>query len=130
MSAIQRTATGKNLSPSAAYAMRRRVTGWFVYGFTGICTLISVGLLLYLLLFLVLKGASAISWQFLTSNAPAVGEEGGGILASLTGTGLIVSIATLLGVPTGMLIGIYLAEMAVGNSVFSNMTRLAVNTFT
>jgi phosphate transport system permease protein len=130
MSAIQPTVARRIIAPSAANARRRRVVGWFVYGFTGLCTLLAVGLLLYLLLFLLVKGASAINWQFLTSNAAAVGEEGGGILASMTGTALIVSIATLLGVPLGLLIGIYLSEMAVGNSVFSNVARLAVNTFT
>lgn len=130
MSAIHTTVTRKPLAQAAANATRRRVTGWFVYAFTGICTLIAVGLLLYLLIFLVVKGAGAISWQFLTSSAAAVGEEGGGILASMTGTALIVSIASLIGVPLGMMIGIYLAEMAAGNSKFATFARLAVNTFT
>src|SRR5690242_1043672 len=115
MSAIQTVATRKRIAPSASNAMRRRITGWSVYAFTGICTLIAVGLLLYLLIFLIIKGAGAINWEFLTSNAAAVGEEGGGILASMTGTALIVSIATILGVPIGLLIGIYLAEMSTGN---------------
>lgn len=109
---------------------RRRVTSVLAYAFTALSTLISLGLLLYLLLFLLLQGAGAINWDFLAKEAAAVGEEGGGIVSSLTGTATIVGIAALLGVPVGLMIGIYLSEIASGNSAFSTIARLAVNTFT
>ncbi len=130
MSAIQTTATAKSFRPTAANAIRRRVTGMVVQIFTGACTLVAVGLLLYLLIFLIIKGAGAINWDFLTKEAAAVGEEGGGIISSISGTAIIVSIATAIGAPIGTLIGIYLSEMAPANSAFGNIARLAVNTFT
>lgn len=110
--------------------MRRRITSILVYTVTSLCTVVSLGLLLYLLLFLLFQGASALNWDFFTKPPSAVGEPGGGILTSLLGTFTIVSIASLLGVPIGLMIGIYLSELASGNSAFSNVTRLAVNTFT
>ncbi len=107
----------------------RQITGIFVYIFTGLSTLLSLGLLLYLLIFLLIKGIGAINWQFLTSEAATVGEAGGGIAASLSGTAIIVAIAALLGVPFGILIGIYLAELAPADSKFATIARLAINSF-
>jgi phosphate transport system permease protein len=109
---------------------RRRITGVVVQIFTGLCTILALGLLLYLLIFLLIKGAGTLNWDFFTKEAPAVGEAGGGIVASLEGTAVIVTIASLIGVPIGLLIGIYLSEIASGNSLFSTIARMGVNTFT
>ena len=108
----------------------RRVRGMLAHILSGICTVVAVGLLVYLLVFLILKGISVIDWEFLTSEAAATGEEGGGIAASLYGTFLIVALALVFGLPIGILLGIYLAEVASSKSWFANIARLAVNTFT
>jgi phosphate transport system permease protein len=115
---------------SAGNRARRRALGVLVYIFTGLCTLIALGLLLYLLLFLVFKGIGALNWDFFTKEAAAVGEQGGGIISSLTGTLTIVTIAALIGVPIGLMVAIYLSELAQPNSRFANIARLSVNTFT
>ncbi|MFL5734420.1 MAG: phosphate ABC transporter permease PstA [Chloroflexia bacterium] len=115
---------------SARTRARRRATGAAVYIFTGLCTLIALGLLLYLLLFLLFRGVGALNLDFFTKEAAAVGEEGGGIIASLTGTAIIVAIAALIAVPMGLMVAIYLAEVARPDSWFANVARLAVNTFT
>lgn len=96
---------------------------------TGLAALLSLALLVYLLVFLLVKGIGAINWDFLTKPPAAVGEAGGGIVTSLLGTVTIVSIASLLGVPVGIMIGTYLSEQAAEGSVFSNVARIAVNTF-
>jgi phosphate transport system permease protein len=86
--------------------------------------------LVYLLLFLLFKGIGAINWDFLTKTPTAVGEPGGGILNSLVGTFTIVLIASILAVPIGLMIGIYLSEMAAAGSKFANTARIGINTFT
>jgi phosphate transport system permease protein len=106
----------------------RKMRSWIAYVVTALCALVSLGILLYLLTFLLFKGIGVINWDFLTSEAAAVGEEGGGIAASLYGTLLIVAIATLFGVPVGILLGVYLAEMDAGGK-FGTVTRLSVNSF-
>ncbi len=108
---------------------RRRITSVLVYGFTALSTLLSLGLLLYLLIFLLSKGIGALNWDFFTKEPSAVGEAGGGILSSLLGTLLIVGIASIFGVPMGLMIGMYLSELARSEGVFANVARLAVNTF-
>jgi phosphate transport system permease protein len=97
---------------------------------TGLAALIALALLVYLLLFLLVKGVGVISWDFLTQPPAAVGEPGGGIVTSLLGTATIVGIASLLGVPLGIMIGTFLSERATNNSIFSTVARIAVNTFT
>ncbi|MEO8289151.1 MAG: phosphate ABC transporter permease PstA [Chloroflexota bacterium] len=132
MNKAQTIGKTKRLVPRSQPANQgaRRVRSVLAHTLTGLCTLISVGLLVYLLGFLIVKGAGVISWEFLTSEAPATNEPGGGIAASLYGTGLIVSLSVLMGVPLGILLGIYLAEVASATSVFANIARMAVNTFT
>src|SRR5947209_6093993 len=117
MNATQALGSKGIKATSASNRARRRITGVAVYIFTGLCTLIALGLLLYLLIFLVVKGASALNWDLFTKEAAAVGEEGGGIISSLTGTLTIVTIASLIGVPIGLMVAIYLSELARPNSV-------------
>jgi phosphate transport system permease protein len=121
---------GARLRLKTRGSLSRSIRGVLAHLLTGAATLVSIGLLVYLLGFLILKGAGAINWEFLTSTPAAVGEPGGGIANSLVGTFTIVAIATILGVPIGILIGTYLSEAASEGSVFANTARVAVNTFT
>ena len=72
--------------------------------FTAIVPLVSIsGYLLY-------QGISNLNWTFLTELPKPVGEPGGGMANSIVGTGIVVGLAGLLGIPIGILSGIYLAE--------------------
>src|SRR5436305_1182294 len=110
MNNAQTLDTPRKLSPRLRPANNRsrRVRSVLAHVLTGLCTLVAVGLLVYLLGFLILKGVGVINWDFLTSEAPATNEPGGGIAASLDGTFLIVGLSMLMGVPLGILLGIYL----------------------
>ena len=85
-----------------------------VLGFTltGVATLVSLGALFSILGYLIIHGIGAINWNFLVKEPAAVGEEGGGIAPSLLGTGILVAISMLVGVPLGVGVGIYLSEIA------------------
>ena len=58
----------------------------------------------------VLKGASSINVNFLTQPTPTVGEAGGGVANAIQGTLLAVGLASLIGVPIGLMSGIFLSE--------------------
>jgi len=58
----------------------------------------------------VLKGASSINLNFLTQPTPTVGEAGGGVANAIQGTLLAVGLASLIGVPIGLMSGIFLSE--------------------
>lgn len=108
--------------------MRRRWRGRFGFGASIVATLISLGALFSILGYLIVHGLGAINWEFLTREPAAVGETGGGIAPSLLGTGILVAIATLVGAPLGIGVGVYLSELA-GESRFAQTARLAINTF-
>jgi len=66
--------------------------------------------LLAILAFIVKAGITKINWNFLTNIPKPVGEIGGGIANALLGSLIIVSIASLIAIPVGVLGGIYLSE--------------------
>lgn len=109
---------------------RRRVHWSDVFGFgsTVVAMLVSLGALFAILGYLVAHGIGAIDWNFLIREPAAVGEPGGGIAPSLVGTAVLVTISSIIGIPLGVGVGIYLAELA-GNSHLARVTRLAINTF-
>jgi len=60
--------------------------------------------------YLVYKGLGSINWAFLTQTPKPVGEAGGGMANAIIGSGLILAIASLMGVPLGIGAGIFLSE--------------------
>ena len=72
----------------------------------------AVGLLVlaWILLTLIVKGASALGPAIFTEMTPAPGSEGGGLLNPIVGSLLLVGAATAISTPIGILTGIYLAE--------------------
>ena len=66
---------------------------------------------LFLILFTILrKGISSLNLTFLTTLPAPPGEEGGGIVNALAGTGIMVALATAFSLPPAVLAGLYLAE--------------------
>jgi len=57
-----------------------------------------------------LKGASSVNINFLTQPSPTVGETGGGVANAIQGTLITVGLASLIGVPLGIISGIFLSE--------------------
>ena len=66
--------------------------------------------LIIILLYIVKQGATQINWSFLTHTPAPVGEKGGGILNALLGSFILVMVAAVVAIPTGIAAGIYLSE--------------------
>jgi len=75
--------------------------------------------------YLVYKGIGSLNWDFLTQTPKPVGESGGGMANAIAGTGLILLIASLVGVPIGIGAGIYLAEY--GRNRFGDLIRFTAD---
>jgi phosphate transport system permease protein len=97
----------------------RKVINYVMLTLTGLCTLLVVSVLFTILGYLLWKGASAINLDFFTKIPAPVGQSGGGVRNAITGTLKLLSIATLIGVPIGLLGGIYLSEFASNWSAFT-----------
>ncbi len=60
--------------------------------------------------YLLQKGAGSVNWAFFTQLPKPVGEIGGGMANAIVGTGELLALASLIGIPIGVLGGVYLAE--------------------
>ncbi len=70
--------------------------------------------LLAIFVYLVLRGATSLNWAFLTHRPTSVGEAGGGMGNAIVGSGIILGIASLIGMPIGVGAGTYIAEYGRG----------------
>lgn len=77
-----------------------------------------------IVIYIILKGAPAISWEFLTSM-PVNGMREGGILPAIIGTVLLTFGTAVFSVPLGIAAGIYIAEYAVDNN-WTRLIRIAI----
>ena len=59
---------------------------------------------------LVVNGASSLNWDFLTKLPGPVGAVGGGMVNAIVGSLELLALAGAIGVPVGVLGGVYLAE--------------------
>ena len=75
---------------------------------------ITVVPLVFILVYIVKAGIGAINWDFIVNIPKPVGELGGGIANALLGTFIIIFFATVIAVPIGILVGIYLSEYKTG----------------
>ena len=110
---------------AAAYARRRRVN-LLMMGLTAVCAALSAGALFAILGYIAWKGASSLSLSFLTNLPKPVGEPGGGIANAIVGSAKVVGLAGLLGIPVGVLAGVYLNEYGKG-SRFAFLVRYAAD---
>jgi phosphate transport system permease protein len=66
--------------------------------------------LIFILLNLILKGASSLNWAFFVEIPAPAGQSGGGVGHAIVGTLIIVGVACLIGLPIGIGAGVYSAE--------------------
>ncbi len=89
---------------------RRKVVNAVMVGLTCIAALLATLPLLFILFYLLKKGASSLSLGFFTQMPKPIGEDGGGMANAIVGTLILVSIAMGIGLPIGIGAGLYLAE--------------------
>jgi phosphate transport system permease protein len=77
---------------------------------TGLCALLTVSALFFILGYLIWNGGKDLSWSFFTHLPAPVGEAGGGMANAILGSLKLLLLAALFGVPIGLLGGVYLAE--------------------
>lgn len=98
----------------SARAIRRRVKSATMTGIVAALAILAVLPLLLIFGDLIHKGASSIDWNFFVKSPVPMGENGGGVANAIVGTGVIVALACLAGVPIGVGCGLFLAEFGNG----------------
>ncbi len=74
------------------------------------CAILVVTPLLLIYFHLLRYGLSSLNWAFFTQLPKAVGEPGGGMANAMVGSLILLAQAVVIGVPVGVLGGIYLSE--------------------
>jgi len=108
---------GTQLRPSRGNVSRRSAGNLAVTAISVGGTVLVLVPLAAILLYLVFKGASSLNLAFFTHTPRPVGETGGGMANSIMGSAIILSLASVLGIPVGILGGVYLAEYGAGKSL-------------
>ncbi len=85
-----------------------------------------IAILLLILGFIVVRGISVISWDFLTGY-PEEGMTKGGIFPAIVGTLCLVVGSMLFAIPVGIMSGVYISEYA-GNNWLVKFIRIMTNT--
>jgi phosphate transport system permease protein len=105
--------------------MRRRFANHGATAFAILTAVLVLVPLMAIFVYLVIKGVGAINWDFLTKTPKPVGESGGGMANAIVGSGVILLISSLIGVPLGIGSGIYLAEY--GRNKVGDMVRFTAD---
>lgn len=88
---------------------------------TGVAALAVVSILFLILGYLIYNGGKSLNWDFFTKLPKPVGETGGGMANAIVGSLKLLLLAALMGIPVGLMAGVYLAEF--GGKTFSFVIR-------
>jgi len=94
--------------PGNYNALLRKAMNYFIFTLSGICIVITIGLLFFLLGYILYMGLPALTFEFFTELPKSEGE--GGIAHAILGTLKLLSIAIVIAFPIGFFGGIYLSE--------------------
>jgi phosphate transport system permease protein len=100
---------------------RRRLTNGLAVAAVTLAALLVLIPLFAILGTVIAKGSAGLNWSFFTQLPKPVGEVGGGMANAIAGSGLILLVAGVIGVPLGVGAGIFLAEY--GRNMAGNIVR-------
>ena len=101
--------------------LRRKVRNGVMLSLSFTCALIALIPLVLVFVYTISKGAGYLNLEFFIEMPKPVGESGGGMANAIAGTLVLVSLGSAIGLPIGIITGIYLAEF--GNNKFGFMVR-------
>jgi phosphate transport system permease protein len=102
----------------------RQTSQRFAFGALVAATAIVVIPVLLIIVYMIINGASAITWDFLTLP-PAQAGKSGGILPAIVGTFYLMMGTLIFALPIGVLAGIYLSEYA-GDNWLTRLIDMAI----
>jgi phosphate transport system permease protein len=99
----------------------RKSLNIFMLTLTGVAALAVVSILFMILGYLIWNGGKSLNFAFFTRLPTPVGESGGGMANAILGSLKLLGLAAAIGLPIGLLAGVYLAEF--GGKLFSFTVR-------
>ncbi|MDR1887455.1 MAG: phosphate ABC transporter permease PstA [Prevotellaceae bacterium] len=105
--------------------MGRKIKQKIAFILFRVLSLLVVGILFWILGFIIYNGIRVISWEFLTA-APTEGMMAGGIFPAIVGTLCLIVGSIAVAFPVGLMSGIYISEYA-GNGRIVKFIRIMTN---
>ncbi|MEP6909786.1 MAG: phosphate ABC transporter permease PstA [Actinomycetota bacterium] len=91
---------------------RRRLVNMLMQVLATLAAMLAVGLLALVLGSVARRGASALDLNLLTKTPVPFGQTGGGLAHAFVGSAILVALATAMALPLGVLVAIYVTELA------------------
>jgi phosphate transport system permease protein len=110
---------------SEKISRRRKLISSIMTTLTASAAVFTIAILLIILFYIAVRGATSLNLQFLIDTPKPVGE-GGGIGNSIVGSAIMTIFASIIGLPIGIGAGVYLAEL--GENWFGKVTRFVADT--
>ncbi len=95
-------------SKSAARIRMRKGMNIMMLAITGLCTLIAITPLFWILGYVFIKGAPSLSLKFFTELPTPAGVPGGGLANALAGSAITVGLGLLISAPIGILTAVFM----------------------
>jgi phosphate transport system permease protein len=102
---------------------RRSVFNVLLTATAAICLLVTLIPLGLVLTFVLIQGFKRLDFSLFTQLPPPPGSGGGGIANAILGTLMVVSIATLISLPFGIMAAVYLSEFSAKNPSANRLAR-------
>ena len=103
------------------YYKWRKIKSTIMIVLSVICAIIAIIPLFIIFFYTLSQGLSSINWAFFTQMPKPAGEAGGGMANALVGTGILIGIGSLIGLPVGIFSGIFLSQNQ--TSLFAKTVR-------
>jgi phosphate transport system permease protein len=108
-----------------AISSRRKIVNVMMLSLSGVCTILVISVLFFILGYLAYHGIKALNLDFFTKLPKPAGDPGGGMANAIVGSGKVLSLAVCIGVPIGCMAGIFLAEYS--GKAFAFLIRYVVD---
>lgn len=118
--------TGGKIGMQTKSLVMRRLLDWSVRLLAGASGLLGIVFLMWILMDVALKGMPAIDWDFFTKRTGPFSVPDTGMANAILGTLYLTGLATLIGVPIGLMAGVYLGEFG-KDSPLSTSVRFISN---
>ena len=103
------------------YYRWRKIKNRIMFSLCMISVLAALVPLFIILFYTVSQGISSINWDFFTKMPKPAGEAGGGMANALVGSAILLGLGSIVGLPVGIMSGIYLSESK--KSIFAGIVR-------
>ena len=114
-----------NLQVHSLHNYLRKTTNMIMLVLAGVSTVIAIVPLVWILFYVIIKGAAALSWDFFTKLPTPAGVPGGGLANAVVGSVITVGIGVIIAAPVGVLAAFYLLSSQ--TKPFGQVVRFATD---